>query len=204
MILPAPVPFGDAAWRASLPAELDRRALLESIRRIPGVVDVVLGERDVLATFDPSAPVGAEAISDAMARARGIASAVVPRPSHDIPVRYDGEDLDAVARAASISPSEVVEAHAAAKYVVAFVGFVPGFAYLAGLDPRLRLPRRESPRPRVPARSVAIAGPYAGVYPFSTPGGWHLLGTAIDFDPFDPSSGALLSPGDSVRFVPAR
>jgi KipI family sensor histidine kinase inhibitor len=129
-------------------------------------------------------------------------------------VRYDGEDLDDVARAVGLPRDEVVARHAGAAYVVAFVGFLPGFAYLAGLDERLRLPRRESPRPRVPANSVAIAGPYAGVYPFASPGGWHLLGTAIGrktdgraetvrFSAFDPSTGAALALGDTVRFVAA-
>jgi KipI family sensor histidine kinase inhibitor len=97
--------------------------------------------------------------------------------------------------------AEVVAAHSAPTYVVVTLGFQPGFAYLRGIDPRLVLPRRATPRPRVPALSVAIAGPYAGVYPFESPGGWHLLGTAIDFVPFDPEHGAALAVGDRVRFV---
>jgi len=78
---------------------------------------------------------------------------------------------------------------------------LPGFAYLRALDPRLVLPRRATPRPRVPALSVAIAGPYTGLYPFASPGGWHLLGTAVGFAPFDAHTGAAMSLGDRVRFV---
>lgn len=95
----------------------------------------------------------------------------------------------------------MVALHTGAVYEVAFVGFLPGFAYLRGLDPRLVLPRRAAPRTRVPALSVAVAGPYAGVYPFAAPGGWHLLGTAVDFAPFDAVTGAAMAAGDRVRFV---
>jgi KipI family sensor histidine kinase inhibitor len=78
---------------------------------------------------------------------------------------------------------------------------MPGFAYLRGLDPRLVIPRRATPRPRVPAGAVAIGGPYTGVYPLASPGGWHLLGTAIGAALFDVRSGATLALGDRVTFV---
>jgi 5-oxoprolinase (ATP-hydrolysing) subunit B len=92
--------------------------------------------------------------------------------------------------------------HVAGAYVVAFVGFLPGFAYLDGLDARLHVPRRAQPRTRVPAGSVAIAGAQSGVYPFDSPGGWHVIGTTAlrMFDP-DREPAALLQPGDAVRFV---
>lgn len=117
-------------------------------------------------------------------------------------VRYDGPDLDEVSRRLATSTAEVVSLHTATTYTVAAIGFQPGFGYLRGLDRRLVLPRRDTPRPRVPALSVAIAGPYTGVYPFASPGGWHLLGTAVDFCPFDAERGAALALGDRVRFVP--
>ena len=87
--------------------------------------------------------------------------------------------------------------------MVELIGFLPGFAYLGPLDPRLTIGRRETPRPRVPAGSVAIAGGYTGVYPAASPGGWHLLGRALDVSLFDPlrDPPALLRPGDHVRFV---
>jgi KipI family sensor histidine kinase inhibitor len=121
---------------------------------------------------------------------------------HDIPVDYDGEDLVAVAALVGCSVADVVEMHSAATYRVAFCGFAPGFGYLTGLDPRLHVPRRDTPRTKVPAGSVAIASEYSAVYPRSSPGGWHLLGTTkttmwnVNHTP--PS---LLQPGDTVRFV---
>ncbi|HEY0117317.1 MAG TPA: urea amidolyase family protein [Cellulomonas sp.] len=124
----------------------------------------------------------------------------------EIPVVYDGEDLAAVAELTGRSPDEVVSRHLAGRYRVAFGGFMPGFAYLVGLDPVLQVPRLATPRTRVPAGAVAIAGEYAAVYPGPTPGGWRLLGgtDAVMFDPFRDERPALLAPGDAVRFVRAR
>lgn len=119
-----------------------------------------------------------------------------------LPVRYDGADLAEVASLTGLGVDEVVRRHTAATYTVAFGGFMPGFAYLTGLDPALHVPRRSSPRPRVPAGSVAVAGEFAAVYPAATPGGWRLLGTCATplFDVHrDPP--ALLRPGTRVRFV---
>ena len=102
----------------------------------------------------------------------------------------------------NLSPDEVVERHCAAEHVVAFIGFAPGFAYLIGGDERLYVPRLRQPRVRVPTGSVAIAGPYSGVYPRDSPGGWRLLGhTSLPL--FDPEAAppALLAPGDRVSFV---
>jgi KipI family sensor histidine kinase inhibitor len=118
-----------------------------------------------------------------------------------VPVRYDGADLAEVAELSGLSTRDVVRRHLSADYVVAFCGFAPGFAYLSGLDPSLRLPRRESPRTQVPAGSVAIADEYTGVYPRSSPGGWRLIGSTdlvvwdLERDPV-----TLLSPGTRVRF----
>jgi KipI family sensor histidine kinase inhibitor len=119
----------------------------------------------------------------------------------EIQVVYDGPDLEAVAQAAGLGPTEVVRLHAGSTYEVETIGFAPGFAYLVGLDPRLHLPRRATPRTRVPAGSLAIAGGYTGVYPFESPGGWHLIGRVSDVSMFGPE-GALLHLGDRVRFVP--
>jgi KipI family sensor histidine kinase inhibitor len=136
-------------------------------------------------------------------------AATAPDPALDehrapvlLPVRYDGPDLDEVAALTGLSPQEVAARHLAGRYTVAFGGFMPGFAYLTGLDPALRVPRRDSPRPRVPAGAVAVAGDLAAVYPAATPGGWRLLGTCdtplFDVDRTPP---ALLTPGTPVRFV---
>jgi KipI family sensor histidine kinase inhibitor len=107
-----------------------------------------------------------------------------------------------VAAATGLEVAEVVDRHRRAAYRVAFCGFSPGFAYLTGLDPALHLPRRAEPRTRVPAGSVAVAGPYTAVYPRATPGGWHLLGTCGQrlWDP-DADPPARLTPGTRVRFV---
>jgi KipI family sensor histidine kinase inhibitor len=120
----------------------------------------------------------------------------------EIPVVYDGADLAEVAELAQLSSEEVVERHAAAEYVAAFIGFAPGFAYLIGGDERLHVPRRAHPRKRVPAGSVAIGGPYSGVYPRDTPGGWRLLGrTTVSLFDATREQPALLASGDRVRFV---
>jgi KipI family sensor histidine kinase inhibitor len=121
-----------------------------------------------------------------------------------IGVRYDGTDLDEVSRLTGLSPAEVVLAHTGMPWRVAFGGFVPGFGYLVGGDPRLQVPRRGSPRATVPAGSVALAGEFTGVYPRSSPGGWQLIGTtdAVLWDPTRVPP-ALLTPGATVRFVDA-
>jgi KipI family sensor histidine kinase inhibitor len=121
----------------------------------------------------------------------------------EIPVHYDGPDLEELAALRGMTAQRVVELHSGAEYVVYFVGFVPGFAYLGGLPEELATPRLETPRKRVPKGSVAIGGSHTGVYPFETPGGWRLIGrTPVEI--FDPRSAELsrLRIGDQVRFVP--
>ena len=123
----------------------------------------------------------------------------------EVPTIYDGDDLGEVADVTGLSVAELIELHSATEYSAAFCGFVPGFAYLTGLPALLRLPRRQNPRARVPAGSVAIGADFTGVYPTASPGGWHLLGRATvamwDSTRARPS---FIEPGDSVRFVPVR
>lgn len=121
----------------------------------------------------------------------------------EIPVRYDGPDLAEVAAHWGVPVREVARVHATAEFRVAFCGFAPGFGYLTGLPSRYDVPRRPAPRTAVPAGSVALAGPYTGVYPRSSPGGWRLIGTT-DLVLWDPARvpAAVLSPGTRVRFVP--
>ncbi|MFF1741095.1 5-oxoprolinase subunit PxpB [Streptomyces mirabilis] len=121
----------------------------------------------------------------------------------EIPVRYDGPDLADVAALWGVPEHEVPAIHAAAEFRVAFCGFAPGFGYLTGLPARYDVPRRATPRTAVPAGSVALAGPYTGVYPRSSPGGWQLIGTtdAVLWDHARVPA-ALLAPGTRVRFVP--
>jgi len=123
----------------------------------------------------------------------------------DIPVCHApafAPDLDALAAHAGLSPQEVVARHCAGDYRVAMVGFAPGFPYLLGLDPRLAMPRRASPRTRVPAGSVAIGGAQTGIYPRESPGGWHLIGrTPLALFDATRESPCLLAAGQRVRFV---
>lgn len=165
------------------------------------LVDVVVGHATVLVTWADAAHVAG--LFDFADRALQPAPELVGRMV-EIPVSYDGPDLDEVSDLTGLSPNEVVSRHTSAEHAVAFLGFQPGFAYLIGGDERLFVPRRDTPRTRVPSGTVAIAGPYSGVYPRDSPGGWRLLGTTttpmFDADRDEP---ALLAPGDRVRFVAA-
>lgn len=115
----------------------------------------------------------------------------------DVPVRYDGPDLGFVAETHRLTAAQVVDLHASVEYLVAFLGFAPGFAYLLGLPKQLATPRLASPRPNVPAGSVGIAGNQTGIYPSASPGGWQLIGqTDLELHP------EWAMPGDRVRFVP--
>jgi KipI family sensor histidine kinase inhibitor len=120
----------------------------------------------------------------------------------EIPVRYDGPDLVEVAGQWEVEPAEVVRIHTSTEFVVAFCGFAPGFAYCAGLPVDRMVRRRQEPRTRVPAGSVAVAGEFTSVYPSASPGGWQLLGRT-DTRVWRPEAEhpALLAPGTRVRFV---
>ncbi len=168
----------------------------DSIERVlvaRGAIDVVFGEQCVAAFFPASDAIAASRYAPLRARARESAR-------HELPVRYDGLDLDEIARTTGLTASSIVSIHSRAEYTVTMVGFAPGFAYLRGLDERLHLPRRRTPRDRVPREALAIGGPYSGIYPTAMPGGWNLLGTYVGERLFDPSAGALLRVGDRVAF----
>jgi inhibitor of KinA len=133
----------------------------------------------------------------------------VELPKHrnvEIPVCYGGEfgpDLQEVAKLHDFSEDRVIELHSSQTYLVYFLGFVPGFAYLGELSNELATPRRSNPRKSVPAGSVGIAGNQTGVYPFATPGGWWLLGrTPLKMFQSDRRELSLLAIGDHVKFVP--
>lgn len=169
----------------------------------------VAGAASVLVPFDPLVIDVTEAITllaPLLAEDDHVPD-VPPGPEHRIRVRYggdDGPDLDAVAAETGLTRDEVIALHASAAYEVLFLGFAPGFAYLGELPERLVLPRLATPRTRVPAGSVGIAGPMTAVYPQASAGGWRLLGRT-DERPFDPAADppARLRPGDRVRFEPA-
>jgi KipI family sensor histidine kinase inhibitor len=173
------------------------RATVEAAA-IPGVIELVPGARSLLVVAQPPVLDRVRALLDGADLAHPPSGS--PREV-TLDVRYDGEDLTMVARAAGLSEEDVVGLHTGAVYTVAFTGFAPGFGYLTGLPAALRQPRLESPRTRVPSGAVGVAGEFTGVYPRESPGGWRLLGhtSATLFDPaVDPP--ALFAPGDRVRF----
>ena len=179
----------DAALRSTPPAE---------------TVDLVPAARTVLVVFDPAATTAERVAADVAGRQ---ITSVEERagPLVDMPVVYDGEDLAEVAELSGLTEEEVIARHLRSEYRVAFCGFAPGFAYIVGGDPALRVPRRRSPRTAVPAGSVALADEFTGVYPREMPGGWQLIGRtdAVLWD-LDRNPPALLPPGTRVRFVPAQ
>lgn len=125
-------------------------------------------------------------------------------PVLDVPVRYDGADLGTVADLWGVTGDEVTRIHSSVEHRVAFCGFSPGFAYMTGLGDAHHVPRHAAPRTSVPAGSVAIAGPYTGIYPRPSPGGWHLIGTTdVCLWDMEREPPALLTPGMRVRFLPA-
>jgi KipI family sensor histidine kinase inhibitor len=182
---------GDPRWRRAIPAYAS-----------------------VLVAFDADEldPAAARADLEAVVLAgratEGAAAGTAGRAAiHEIPVHYGGAagpDLEAVAKRLRLAPADVMARHAGTTYAVFMLGFTPGFPYLGVLPAELELPRLRTPRTRVPAGSVAIAGRQTGIYPFETPGGWHLIGRTDarlwDLDRVPP---AMLAPGDEVRFVPA-
>ncbi|MFG2101628.1 allophanate hydrolase subunit 1 [Micromonospora echinaurantiaca] len=169
------------------------------------------GELDAAEIVPAASTVLLDGVPDPAATAARIAG-WIPRPpattaaaaTVEIPVTYDGEDLPAVAGHWGVDVPAVVRRLRQTRFRVAFCGFAPGFAYLTGLPAGLTVPRLPSPRPRVPAGSVALAGPYAGIYPSASPGGWLLVGrtgtTLFDVHADPP---ARLTPGTEVRLVAA-
>lgn len=120
----------------------------------------------------------------------------------EIPVKFDGEDLLFCAQQAGLSVDGWIEAFCGQRLRVAFLGFTPAFAFLSGLDPMLQVPRRNTPRPRVAAGSVALGGPWAGVYPTASAGGWQLVGqTEMPLLDWSREQPVLWAAGDEVRFV---
>jgi KipI family sensor histidine kinase inhibitor len=192
------LPGTDAAARAA--------GLAARLLRTPpaGVHDAVAAYEAVAVYFDPL-ECDARELATLLLRAatEDADTPLAPPARHVIPVVYDGKDLDTVTAHTSLTREDVAEIHASLEYRVLAVGFVPGFAYLGELDARLRIPRRDTPRTRVPAGSVAIADAHTAVYPLTTPGGWHLIGrTAVPMFDASRSPPALLAVGDRVRFVP--
>jgi KipI family sensor histidine kinase inhibitor len=182
------VALGDRAIRFARPRS-SARAIVRAVRAWPGVIDVVVAEHDVAAYFDGAPRVANVSLDD-------LADDDVPPRSIVLHAIYDGPDLDEMEKLTGL---DVARLHKSATYVVETMGFAPGFAYMTGLDPRLHVPRKKTPRTRVPAGSIGIAGPYTGVYPFESPGGWNIIGR-VEEKMFG-SDGPLLHLGDRITFA---
>lgn len=203
------LPFGERALLVELADRFDE-ALVWRAQEIAdrwealGHGEAVPAYASVLLRFDPDrlAPDAAAAAAHDIATGGATRDEGEGGRLIEIPTRYDGEDLGEVAERSGLSVDELVALHSGRVYRAYFLGFMPGFAYLGRLDPRILAPRLPAPRARVPAGSVAVADGQTAVYPFASPGGWRLLGTT-DRLMFDPSRDepALVRAGDRVRFV---
>jgi KipI family sensor histidine kinase inhibitor len=202
------LPAGPYAVVAEVGDVARAQALYAALRATEGLdalVDLVPAARTVTAIASPNAE-GRACLGRLASIVDGLPIGdAVPQsgPLVELPVCYDGADLAATAGLLGMVPDELVRRHSEVAYEVAFCGFVPGFAYLTGLPTDLHVPRLETPRIRVPAGAVGVAGEYCGVYPRESPGGWRLLGRtdAVLWD-VDREPAALLAPGTRVRFRP--
>ena len=214
-------PLGDSAILIQLGDAIDPtlnqrvHALSALLQTIPAVIETVPAYCTVLVHYDPLATTYNQ-IKNLIEEKISLLDESTHRPSRrlEIPVIYgdaSGRDastwlstsLESVATTLALSPSELIRLHSEREYTVYMMGFTPGFPYMGILDERLTLPRLSTPRTRVPAGSVAIAGSQTGIYPVDSPGGWHILGHT-PFKLFDPLSENpfLFAPGDTVKFVP--
>lgn len=206
-------PLGDMAAMVRLGDRIDRRtfqqvrALAERLgrERFPGFVEYVPAFASVAVYYDPRLALFSEVCAWINSILPTLAETTANPPRQiEIPACYGGEfgpDLEFVAEHARLRAEEVVQIHAGTEYLVYMIGFAPGFPYLGGMSPRLAAPRRSSPRLKIPAGSVGIAGTQTGVYPLETPGGWQLIGRTplALFRPSDDPP-TLLRAGDMVRF----
>lgn len=198
--------YGDRALLLQFDSSAEVLVWTAAVREaaLPDVLDIVPASRTIL--LELVGPRCQSTVRNRMNRLRVTLDSVPASPPDGgvdvvIDVVYDGADLDAVARHAGLTTAQVVDAHTATPWQVAFGGFAPGFAYLVGGDPRLAVPRRRDPRASVPAGSVGLAGEFSGIYPRRSPGGWQLIGRtdAVMWDIGRPNP-ALLTPGIWVQF----
>jgi inhibitor of KinA len=197
--------FGDEIEPALNQCVHELDALLRE-DHIPGVIETIPAYATLLLHYDPLVITYAQATEWVNVELTKVSSAVIRKPLRiEVPVRYGGEygpDLDFVASQHQISTQEVVRFHTGCEYTVYMMGFTPGFAYMGRLDERIATPRLETPRVKVAAGSVGIAGAQTGIYPIDSPGGWRLIGrTSLPLFDLTTEPAFLFSPGDRVRFV---
>jgi KipI family sensor histidine kinase inhibitor len=199
------LPSGSTALLVELDRLDDVLALYAALSDAPpaGVVDVVPAARTVLLVTDPDRTT-LGAVAEAVRRTTPRPGGPAAGDTVELPVRYDGDDLAELAESLRLTPDELVARHTGSEWTVAFCGFAPGFGYLTQPGTAWDVPRRPTPRTRVPPGSVALAGEFSGVYPRESPGGWQLIGRT-DVAVFDLARdpAALLRPGTRVRFVVA-
>jgi KipI family sensor histidine kinase inhibitor len=196
-------PYGSESVLVEVDSLDDVLGLTADLEMAPpfGVIDVVPAARSVMIWFD-GASTDFESVRRDLLDRDIVGRSLPPGKEIEVPVVYDGEDLAHVAEKTGLKRSEVVRRHMRPTYVVAFIGMAPGFYFLAGGDPSLRVPRRQSPRSSVPLGSVGLAGEFTGIYPKWGPGGWQLIGTTpAELWDSDHYPAALLAPGTRVRFV---
>jgi inhibitor of KinA len=211
---PRLLPLGDSALLVRFGDEIDPGAnqrvheldALLHADKTSGVIETVPAYATLLVYYDPFIMKYAEASDWVNAQMDKVKSAASRKPRRiEVPVRYGGElgpDLAFVAAYHQLSVQEVLRIHTAIEYVVYMMGFTPGFAYMGKLNDSIATPRLETPRTRVAAGSVGIAGAQTGIYPIESPGGWRLIGRT-ELRLFDPGADPafLFSPGDTVQFV---
>jgi KipI family sensor histidine kinase inhibitor len=209
------LPAGDTALVVEFGSEIDplvnqqvhRLAALLAAEPLAGVIEFVPTYRSLLIHYDPLHLTYSQVINWVDSQLPGLESTLAAGTRLvEVPTVYGGEhgpDLESAARTLGLSIDDVIQLHSAVEYRVYMMGFTPGYPYMGKLDARLQLPRLETPRTLVPAGSVAIAGLQTGIYPLSSPGGWHIIGHTrlILFDP-NREAPFLFAPGDRVRFVP--
>jgi inhibitor of KinA len=203
-------PLGDAALLAELGTRLDTAlntraiALAAALKKRRDVRQAIAGYASVTVHFDPD-QVTHDALTAAIRRLATKRPPIEePGRLHRIPVTYDGPDMAAVSAVLGLDADTIVEIHTRPIYRVFLLGFVPGWGYLGPLPEELELPRRQVPRTKVPAGSVAMAGRQTGIYPLATPGGWHLIGrTSVKLFLPDSDPPCLFRAGDRVKFFAA-
>jgi inhibitor of KinA len=203
-------PLGESALLAELGTRLDTAlntraiALAAALRKRRDVRQAIAGYASVTVHFDPD-QVSHEALTAAIRRLAAKRPPMAePGRLHRIPVIYDGPDLEVVSKVLGLDVAKLVEIHTRPIYRVFLLGFVPGWGYLGPLPEELELPRRQVPRTTVPAGSVAMAGRQTGIYPLTTPGGWHLIGrTSVKLFLPDSDPPCLFRAGDRVKFFAA-
>jgi KipI family sensor histidine kinase inhibitor len=208
------LPAGDTALVVEFGERIDRQlstwvlALAERLNaaRLNGIIETVPTFRSLMVHYDPLALSAADLTDRIVELMRGLETAQVASRHRRLPACYDPQvapDLEETASRLGMTPSQLVERHSGITFHVYMLGFLPGCAYLGDIPPGLSLPRRQTPRMRVPAGSVGIATTISIIYPFETPSGWHIIGRSpAPLWHRQPSPGALLAPGDQVTFTP--